>query len=90
MVKALTLQNEIIHKTLEETKGYEVKTNGSAFLLAFSHYIDAINFCLRVQDQLMKAEWPKMLLNHPIAEEKKYLFFSFCSFYFIVIKLTLF
>lgn len=46
-------------------RGYEVKTEGDAFFLAFDTADDAIGFCLRAQQDLNAAVWPTGLDRHP-------------------------
>lgn len=48
-MKALTLHNEVLRTLIKRLEGYEVKTEGDAFMVAFSDPINAVNFCLRTQ-----------------------------------------
>eukprot|EP01116_Phalansterium_solitarium_P016774 TRINITY_DN396_c0_g3_i2.p1 TRINITY_DN396_c0_g3~~TRINITY_DN396_c0_g3_i2.p1 ORF type:complete len:899 (-),score=258.19 TRINITY_DN396_c0_g3_i2:198-2894(-) len=58
MSNCLALHNSVIRGAIAEFAGYEVKTEGDAFMIAFSEAINAINFCLTVQERLVVAEWP--------------------------------
>lgn len=49
MAAALKLHYKISTDLLERLHGYEVKTDGDAFMYAFSDPIQAVNFCLRTQ-----------------------------------------
>ena len=43
--------------------GYEVKTIGDAFMIAFASTCDGVAFGLRVQERLFEADWPASLLE---------------------------
>ena len=58
MNTALEIHNDIMRKVLIEFKGYEVKTIGDAFMVAFQDPLTALGFCFRVQNMLLKQEWP--------------------------------
>jgi class 3 adenylate cyclase/ribosomal protein L24E len=64
MQKSLKIHNEEIRKVIEEINGFEVKTEGDAFMCAFDTAIDAINFALLVQIRLMEAKWPEEVFKH--------------------------
>lgn len=49
MAAALKLHYKICSDLLVRLHGYEVKTDGDAFMYAFSDPIHAVNFCLRTQ-----------------------------------------
>jgi len=65
MRTALDLHNGLLRKRLEVWRGYEVKTEGDAFMVAFSEPADALGWCLDVQARLLAEEWPEELLAHP-------------------------
>ena len=50
--------------------GYEVATEGDAFVLAFHEPLDAVGWCLYTQKELLAASWPEALLTHPAASIK--------------------
>ncbi|KNE54321.1 hypothetical protein AMAG_17654 [Allomyces macrogynus ATCC 38327] len=52
-------------------RGYEVKTEGDAFMVAFPTVFHAAQWCLTVQEQLMLVDWPRELLEAPEAAEVK-------------------
>lgn len=59
---ALDLHNMLLRTRLEVWRGYEVKTEGDAFMLAFAEPADALGWCLDVQRRLLALEWPPALL----------------------------
>ena len=62
MKHALSLHNALIRESLAIYGGYEVKTIGDAFMVAFASASDAVNFGLKVQLDLHAAAWDKELL----------------------------
>jgi serine/threonine protein kinase/ABC-type branched-subunit amino acid transport system substrate-binding protein len=71
MMRSLTIHNEVLRTQLKRTGGYEVKTEGDAFMLAFTNPIIAVNFCLRAQLDLLNINWPEKLVQHPDASEER-------------------
>ncbi|MFZ2955680.1 MAG: adenylate/guanylate cyclase domain-containing protein [Candidatus Ozemobacteraceae bacterium] len=69
MRKALATHDAIMRETLELTGGYEVKTEGDAFMAAFGEPQSAVRWCLAVQERLLCAKWPPDLLEFPDAAE---------------------
>lgn len=65
MEKALELHDGVMRTFLEEFSGYEVKTEGDAFFASFERAVDATRFCLKVQEELLKVEWPEDVFKHP-------------------------
>eukprot|EP01064_Diplonema_japonicum_P032174 TRINITY_DN5990_c0_g1_i1.p1 TRINITY_DN5990_c0_g1~~TRINITY_DN5990_c0_g1_i1.p1 ORF type:complete len:964 (+),score=231.79 TRINITY_DN5990_c0_g1_i1:51-2894(+) len=65
MKKGLRIHNDVIRKCLGRFGGYEVKTIGDAFMVAFETPVDAFRFALQVQEELYKATWPAALLALP-------------------------
>ena len=68
MKKALEMHDSVIRSVLERFSGYEVKTEGDAFFASFVNPTDAIGFCLGVQLELLKVNWPKDLDAHQSAK----------------------
>eukprot|EP01091_Cochliopodium_minus_P000270 TRINITY_DN1027_c0_g1_i8.p1 TRINITY_DN1027_c0_g1~~TRINITY_DN1027_c0_g1_i8.p1 ORF type:complete len:326 (-),score=117.31 TRINITY_DN1027_c0_g1_i8:144-1121(-) len=64
MAPAISIHNKIMRKKLEDYQGYEVKTEGDAFMVAFSDCLNAVKWCLDLQQTLMKEEWPEQLLKN--------------------------
>jgi class 3 adenylate cyclase len=67
MSSALQLHNELMRRKIEQYGGYEVKTEGDAFMIAFGSCLDAVRWCLDVQLALLEVEWPSALYAHPDA-----------------------
>ena len=63
MLNAIQLHNKIMRETIERHAGYEVKTEGDAFMVSFHREIDAVHFCLDAQKQLVTAPWQQGLLQ---------------------------
>jgi class 3 adenylate cyclase/tetratricopeptide (TPR) repeat protein len=66
---ALQLHHETVRAQLKAHGGYEVKTEGDAFMVAFDRAEDALGFCIQTQLALHHAPWPTTLLEDcsPIA-----------------------
>jgi adenylate cyclase len=56
-----------MRKLLKKFKGYEVKTEGDAFMVAFATVLAAVSWCMEVQKELLKSDWPAALLAQPAA-----------------------
>ncbi len=69
MRRAMIVHNTVFRRLIERHGGYEVKTEGDAFMIAFRSPVTAIEFCLALQDELLKADWPAELSRHPEAAE---------------------
>ena len=57
MSAALDLHNTIIRQCIAAHKGYEVKTIGDSFMVAFTSPSDAACFSIAVQQDLFAADW---------------------------------
>eukprot|EP00755_Sulcionema_specki_P021053 Sspe_Gene.73438::Locus_44330_Transcript_1_1_Confidence_1.000_Length_2349::g.73438::m.73438 len=69
MKRALEIHNTIMRECVAATRGYEVKTIGDSFMVAFEGPEDACEFCLRAQEELYQCDrWPKEMLTHPLCE----------------------
>ena len=58
---AMELHNEIMRSSLLSHRGYEVKTIGDAFMIAFTNPVNALLFCFEVQLELQSKSWPDEL-----------------------------
>src|SRR5690606_1644083 len=67
--ESLAIHNEVLRKYIRECNGYEVKTQGDSFMISFFNAVDAVKYCMLVQENLMLADWPELLLNHECAKE---------------------
>ncbi|KAI9925149.1 cysteinyl-tRNA synthetase [Aspergillus wentii] len=65
MRSAIQIHNDILRRQLGIIGGYEVKTEGDAFMVAFSTTTAALLWCFNCQTQLLEAEWPTEVLEQP-------------------------
>lgn len=69
MRTALRLHNDIMRRNLRLIGGYEVKTEGDAFIASFPTATSALIWCFTCQQHLLKVEWPEEILNHPTGQD---------------------
>ena len=69
MREALARHDATMRRLLAEGEGYEVKTEGDAFMAAFATARQALAWCLRVQQALLDEAWPEALLAQDEAAE---------------------
>jgi adenylate cyclase len=65
MRSAIQIHNDILRRQLGIIGGYEVKTEGDAFMVAFATTTAALLWCFNCQNQLLEAEWPTEILEQP-------------------------
>ena len=71
MRAGLKIHNTVIREVMQMFGGYEVKTIGDAFMVAFTSTQDGVNFGLRVHELFREAVWPDSLLEDaPICAEQ--------------------
>jgi class 3 adenylate cyclase len=70
MRAALDVHNATFRAVLERHGGYEVKTEGDAFMVAFADCTAAVAFCLEAQGALLRAAWPSAILAAADAREE--------------------
>ena len=63
MKKAMVVHNTVMRSALSAWGGYEVKTIGDSFMVAFEDAHAGVCFGLEVQEKLFAAEWPAALLE---------------------------
>lgn len=63
MRAAIKTHNDIMRRQLRIYGGYEVKTEGDAFMVAFPTPTSALVWCLSVQLKLLEAEWPEEITS---------------------------
>lgn len=68
MRAAQKMHHLIMRRQLRILGGYEVKTEGDAFMVAFPRPELALKWCITVQRELLNAEWPEDLLKLPICK----------------------
>lgn len=63
MPTAMRLHNQLMRWCLRNYGGYEVKTEGDAFMVAFPTALSAVWWCLTVQKKLLEESWPLEILE---------------------------
>ncbi|KAK4136719.1 PP2C-domain-containing protein [Trichocladium antarcticum] len=63
MRSAIKLHNEVMRRQLRRIGGFEVKTEGDAFMVSFPTSTSALLWCFAVQIQLLTINWPSEMLN---------------------------
>ncbi|KAI8331028.1 phosphatase 2C-domain-containing protein [Chlamydoabsidia padenii] len=63
MRSAIKIHDSIMRRTLRSVGGYEVKTEGDAFMACFQNITGALLWCFTVQLQLLEADWPAGILE---------------------------
>ncbi|KAK3076166.1 hypothetical protein LTS18_013738, partial [Coniosporium uncinatum] len=69
MRSAIKMHNEVMRRHLRIIGGYEVKTEGDAFMVAFSTVTSALLWCFTIQSQLLEVQWPQEILNSVNGQE---------------------
>eukprot|EP01062_Namystynia_karyoxenos_P066077 TRINITY_DN60099_c0_g1_i1.p1 TRINITY_DN60099_c0_g1~~TRINITY_DN60099_c0_g1_i1.p1 ORF type:complete len:1580 (+),score=353.06 TRINITY_DN60099_c0_g1_i1:98-4741(+) len=70
MKTALAQHNALLRHKIRDCDGYEVKTEGDAFMVAFSSPSQALRWCVETQLALLQEEWPQPLLRQLDAKEE--------------------
>ena len=65
MSYALDLHNQLIRHQLTEYKGYEVKTLGDAFMVAFPNASLALGCAMQIQEELVAQNWHEVSRSPP-------------------------
>eukprot|EP01062_Namystynia_karyoxenos_P057251 TRINITY_DN4820_c1_g2_i1.p1 TRINITY_DN4820_c1_g2~~TRINITY_DN4820_c1_g2_i1.p1 ORF type:complete len:910 (+),score=189.10 TRINITY_DN4820_c1_g2_i1:93-2732(+) len=68
MYEGLATHNKLLREVYEACNGYEVKTIGDSFMVAFDSPSDGLRFGLEAQLGLLRQQWPDDLLRHPLCE----------------------
>jgi adenylate cyclase len=69
MRSAIKTHNAIMRRQLRIIGGYEVKTEGDAFIVAFPTITLALQWCFAIQTNLLSADWPSEILESAIGSE---------------------
>jgi len=69
MRNSIKLHSMRMRSLLKQYGGYEVKTEGDSFMVSFADLMSAINWCIDVQNELIKIDWPKNILESDGGEE---------------------
>ena len=70
MQAALEEHDRVLRTLLARFRGYEVKTEGDAFMVAFFTVLDAVKWCLAVQEAFLRMKWDDALLHLPSARKE--------------------
>lgn len=71
MQNAMRIHHELMRRLIRAFDGYEVKTEGDAFMVSFFSVTSAVLWCFTVQLELLRADWPVELI---MSEEGKELY----------------
>ena len=63
MPAAMSLHGDVLRRQLRICGGYEVKTEGDAFMCSFHTVLSALLWCLSAQTDLLNADWPAEILE---------------------------
>lgn len=69
MRSAIKIHNDVMRRQLRIIGGYEVKTEGDAFMVAFPTATSALLWCFSVQSHLLTAPWPREILESVEGQE---------------------
>lgn len=69
MHAAMRLHNYLLRRQLRTIGGYEVKTEGDAFMVSFPSVTSALLWCFTVQLQLLREDWPVEILESEDGKE---------------------
>ncbi|KAL9593946.1 MAG: hypothetical protein Q9179_005626 [Wetmoreana sp. 5 TL-2023] len=69
MRAAIKIHNDIMRRQLRVIGGYEVKTEGDAFIVSFPTATSALLWCFYVQGLLLEANWPSEILESVHCQE---------------------
>lgn len=69
MRSAIRQHNELMRRQLRIIGGYEVKTEGDAFMVAFRTVTSALLWCFTVQSALLEVPWPQEILTSVNGQE---------------------
>jgi class 3 adenylate cyclase/ABC-type branched-subunit amino acid transport system substrate-binding protein len=72
MALAIDVHHEVIRRCVAAHKGYEVKTIGDSFMVAFRAPIDGLRFALAVQRALHEHEWGTAYFDDVYKEKLAY------------------
>ncbi|GAA5975300.1 hypothetical protein JCM11641_005929 [Rhodosporidiobolus odoratus] len=69
MQTAIRMHNQLLRRQLRAIGGYEVKTEGDAFMVSFPTVTSALLWCLTVQLELVREDWPQEILDSEEGKE---------------------
>lgn len=69
MQSAIRMHNQLLRRQLRAIGGYEVKTEGDAFMVSFPTVTSALLWCLTCQVELLRQDWPQEILDSEEGKE---------------------
>jgi adenylate cyclase len=69
MQAGIKIHNDLLRRQLRIIGGYEVKTEGDAFMVAFPTATSALLWCFTVQKLLLEQPWPTEIVESPFGKE---------------------
>ncbi|KAL8280844.1 hypothetical protein RQP46_006848 [Phenoliferia psychrophenolica] len=69
MQMGIRMHNQLFRRQLRAIGGYEVKTEGDAFIVSFPSVTSALLWCLTCQLELLREDWPQEILDTKDGEE---------------------
>ena len=69
MRSAIKLHNEVMRRQLRIIGGYEVKTEGDAFMVSFPTATSALLWSFAVQSALLEVQWPSEVTSSVLGQE---------------------
>lgn len=69
MQSAIKLHNSVMRRQLRIIGGYEVKTEGDAFMVSFPTATSALLWAFAVQQALLEVQWPSEVLSSVLGQE---------------------
>ncbi|OAD72715.1 hypothetical protein PHYBLDRAFT_125134, partial [Phycomyces blakesleeanus NRRL 1555(-)] len=69
MRASIKIHDAVMRRTLRSVGGYEVKTEGDAFMVCFQNITAALLWCFTVQLQLLEADWPAGIVDSEEGKE---------------------
>jgi adenylate cyclase len=70
MRSAIQIHNELMRRQLRLIGGYEVKTEGDAFMVSFPTCTSALLWCFSCQSHLLDLAWPTEIIDTVHCQEK--------------------
>ncbi|CAG8559327.1 8736_t:CDS:2, partial [Acaulospora morrowiae] len=69
MRSAIKHHNSLMRRLLRNIGGYEVKTEGDAFMVSFPTVSSALLWCFTVQIELLNVDWPQEIIDSEDGKE---------------------
>jgi adenylate cyclase len=70
MRSSIQIHNELFRRQLRLIGGYEVKTEGDAFMVSFPTVTSALLWCFSCQSHLLECSWPTEILDTVHSQER--------------------